>query len=112
MAIQVILNQKQGPLPINVTFDAPSDAPIYLEVTGSVWTLTANSLVGIAVELDGQAIGAAQLFSNTASTHRAVVPAYFKIQLKQGQHTLVLNNLPNTQTVSDFNDYYTVVLHY
>lgn len=112
MAIQVILNQKQGPLPIQVSFNAPSDAPMYLEVTGSVWTQTANKMIGIDVVLDGADVGNAQIFSNTSATHRAVVSTYIPIQLKQGQHQLVLKPLPNTTTVSDVNDFFTAVLHY
>lgn len=112
MAIQVIFNQKNGPLPLNATFNAPSDAPIYLEITGSVWSATANQPIGIGIELDGQTIGKAQVFSNGASTHRAVVSSYVPIQLKQGQHQLNLIQLTGTTTTSDLNDLFTAVLHY
>ena len=111
MGIQVVVSQK-GPLPINVNFNAPSDAPMHLEVTGSVWTQTANSMIGIEIHLDNQIIGFAQIFSNTASTHRAVVPSYTKIQLKQGQHNLILKPVGGSTTVSDLNDFYMAVLHY
>jgi hypothetical protein len=111
MPIQVILS-KQGPLPITVNFSALSDAPVTLEVQGSVWTQTANNMIGIQVALDGGAVGKAQLFSNGASTHRAVVPAYVPLQLQFGQHSLTLSALPGTSTVSDQNDFYTAVLHY
>ena len=110
MAIQILMSQKQGPLPITVSFSAPSDGPSYLEITGSVWATTANQMIGIAVQLDGQAIGNAQIFSNGASTHRAAVPAYIPVKLQQGLHSMTLSNMTNT--TSDFNDLYTVVLHY
>ena len=111
MSVQVLVNQK-GPLPITVNFNAPGDSPYYLEVNGSVWTTTANSMIGIQVQLDGQVLGVAQIFSNTASTHRAVVPAYFPIQLAYGkQHSLTLSAATGT-TTSDFNDFFTVVIHY
>lgn len=110
MAVQVLISQK-GPLPINVTFNAPSDAPIYLEVNGSVWSQTPNVMLGITVEIDGAVVGTANIFSNGAATHRAAVPAYMPIQLKQGQHTISLKPAPAT-TVSDFNDFFTAVLHY
>src|ERR1700745_2678455 len=105
MSVQVILSQK-GPLPITVSFNAPSDLPVVLEINGSVWTQTANSMIGIQIQLDGANLGQANIFSNTASTHRAVVPAYFKTQLKYGvQHKLVLSAAaPNT--VSDLNDFF------
>ena len=108
MGIQVLI-QQAGPLPIKVAFNAPSDAAMYLSVNGSVWTQSANTLIGISVQLDGKALGKAQVFSNGGSTHRPVVPGYFPVQLQQGQHTLVLDNAGG---VSDYNDFYTAVLHF
>ena len=111
MSLQIILSQK-GPLPITASFNAPGDIPVVLEINGSVWTTTANSMIGILVQLDGQTLGQANIFSNTASTHRAVVPAYFPVQLKYGvQHKLVLSPAPGT-TTSDLNDFFTAVIHY
>ena len=110
MAIQVVI-QQAGPLPITVNFQAPGDAPMVLEVNGSVWTQSANTMIGIGIKLDGKAIGAAQIYSNGNTTHRAVVPAYVPIQLSQGQHTLSL--FSNTAaTVSDLNDLFTAVIRY
>lgn len=111
MPAQVIISQK-GPLPISVSFNPPGNLPCILEINGSVWTTTANSMIGIQVQLDGQNLGQANIFSNTASTHRAVVPAYFQIQLQYGvQHKLVLSPAPGS-TTSDFNDFFTAVIHY
>ena len=111
MALQIIISQA-GPLPIKATFNAPGDAPMFLVVDGSIWTQTANQMISIAIDLDGANVGYAQIFSNGASTHRAVVPAYIPIKLTQGQHTLTLSAKPGTTTVSDFNDFYTAVLNY
>ena len=111
MSAQVILSQK-GPLPITATFNAPGDLTVVLEVNGSVWTTTANQMIGIQIQLDGVNLGQANIFSNTASTHRAVVPAYFKVPLKYGvPHKLVLS-AATTVTTSDFNDFFTAVIHY
>ncbi len=110
MAIQLILSQK-GPLPITATFQAISNGPMYLEVNGSVWTQSANQMIGISIQLDGQQVGTAQIFSNGNATHRAVVPAYIPIKLDQGSHTLILSAAPGT-TVSDLNDLFTAVIHY
>lgn len=109
MAIQVIVNQA-GPLPITATFTAPGDEPMYLEVNGSVWSQDTDVMLGIAIQLDGANVGAAQVFSNGSGTHRPVVPAYVSVQLSEGPHTLVLT-ANNTNTVSDFNDFYTAVIH-
>ncbi len=110
MPIQVIINQA-GPLPITATFNAPGDEPMYLEVNGSVWSQSTQSMIGIGVALDGQNVGAAQLFNNQSTTHRAVVPAYIPIQLTQGPHTLTLSGSSST-TTSDINDFYTAVIQY
>ncbi len=110
MAIQVILNQA-GPLPITATFTAPGDEPMFLEICGSVWSQSANQLLGIVATLDGNELGAAQIYSNGAATHRATVPGYLQVQLSEGQHTLTLSTGGST-TVSDFNDFYAAVLHY
>jgi hypothetical protein len=111
MAVQLILSQA-GPLPIKATFSAPGDSPMFIEVNGSVWTQTANQMIGIASELDGNPVGNAQIFSNANATHRAVVPAYIPVKLTQGQHTLTLSAKPGSTTVSDFNDFYTAVIQY
>src|SRR5260221_3708866 len=110
MAIQIILSQV-GPLPITANFNAPGDSPMYLEINGSVWTQTANNMIGIAIALDGNAVGTAKIYSNANATHRAVVPAYIPIQLGQGQHSLTLS-VGTPATVSDSNDFYTAVIHY
>ncbi len=110
MAIQVIV-QQTGPLPIKVTFEAPGNEPMYLEVNGSVWSQSAGQVIGIGVSIDGQEVGHARIYSNGSATHRSVVPAYIPIQLGEGQHTLSL--FPDTtQTESDFNDFYAAVIHY
>lgn len=112
MAVQVLIGNQKGPLPIKATFQAPGDMPMYLEVTGSVWTQTANQMIGIQVAVDGAVVGVANIFSNTASTHRNVVPRYFPIKLNQGAHTVELTLAPSTTTTSDLNDFFNAVLHY
>ena len=109
MAIQVLLSQV-GPLPITAQFNAIGDSPMYIEVNGSVWTQTANVMIGIDIAIDGQKVGTANIFSNTPTTHRAVVPAYVPVKLSQGPHKITLSASANT--VSDFNDSYTAVIHY
>jgi hypothetical protein len=112
MAVQVLIGNQKGPLPIKASFMAPGDMPMYLEVQGSVWTQSTNQMIGIQVAVDGNVIGTANLFSNASTTHRTVVPVYLPIKLDQGSHTIELSVAPNTTTVSDFNDFYTAVLHY
>lgn len=109
MAIQGILSQA-GPLPITVNFNALSDGAVILEVNGSIWTMNPNSMIGIQIAIDGSPVGNAQVFSNTPSTHRTVVPAYIPLKLTFGPHSITLGPFPGT--LSDLNDLYTAVLHY
>jgi hypothetical protein len=110
MAIQLII-QQVGPLPLKATFNSLTNGPVYLEVNGSVWTQSANKMIGIGIQIDGNLVGTAKIFSNTAATHRAAVPAYIALKLDQGQHTLTLVAQDAT-TVSDLNDLFTAVIHY
>jgi hypothetical protein len=111
MPVQVILNQHKGPFPITVSFEPPSDGPSCLVVSGSVWTQTANQTIGIEVSLDNKPIGSASIYSNAVSTHRAVVPTYIPLKLTFGKHQLFLG--PATPvTISDSNDFYSVLLLY
>ncbi|HEY2963634.1 MAG TPA: hypothetical protein VGJ37_14520 [Pyrinomonadaceae bacterium] len=109
MAVQMILSQA-GPLPITATFNSIGDSPMYLEVNGSVWTQSVNVMTGIDIQIDGQPVGTAKIFSNGNATHRAVVPLYIQVKLAQGPHKLTLSASSNT--VSDLNDFYTAVIHY
>jgi|HubBroStandDraft_2_1064218.scaffolds.fasta_scaffold580868_2 hypothetical protein len=111
MPVMSILNQAKGALPVSTTFDAPLDGPACLVLSGSVWSGTVNQMIGVGLELDGKAIGSASIFSNLNSTHRAVVPSYIPINLTFGAHKITL--VPSTTaTISDFNDFYDVVLIY
>ena len=95
MAVQVIISQQKGPLPVKATFNSPSSAPMYLEVTGSVWTTTANQLIGIGVKIDDQAIGSAQVFSNTASTQPVSVREEWRGPGVKDTKSPALNTVPS-----------------
>jgi hypothetical protein len=111
MATMSLIHQVQGPLPHSVTFSAPSDGPACFVLSGSVWARVADQMIGITLELDGVAIGTAQIFSNGTATHRAVVPSYIPVTLTYGKHTISVLPL-NAATVNDVNDWFNVVLLY
>ena len=73
--------------------------------------------IGIEVAWEGTALGAATIFSNGPSTHRAVVPKTFALALDKPwdpngdppTYTLTLSPM-NADTISDRNDSYHIVL--
>jgi hypothetical protein len=110
MATQIIISQA-GPLPISTQFQAPTDGPADLFVAGSVWTKQANNMLAITVLLDGQKVAVAPIYANPTATHLSVVPSIVPVTLTQGNHTLQLV-AGTSATISDSNDFYTVVLMY
>ena len=110
MTMEVVIN-RAGPLPISATVQSPGDLPLSLFVSGSVWSSTPNTPIGFDVLVDGTAIGKATIYSNGPTTHRSVVPVYFSITLTEGSHTIELT-AADSQTNSDYNDRYQVVLFY
>lgn len=108
MAVEILINQA-GPLEMEATFNSPSDGPMMVYVSGSVWSSTANVMIGIGVAIDGTNVANATIFSNGGATHRAVVPIYIPVKLTSGQHTISLS-AANTDTVSDYNDFYQAAL--
>jgi hypothetical protein len=111
MAFMSILNQHIGPLPIATSFTAPSDGPSCFVLSGSVWSSTANQLIGVTLTVDGVKVGSASIWSNGVSTHRAVVPSYIPVTLKIGPHKLELV-AENGSTISDLNDRFDLGLFY
>jgi len=109
MQVLQVINQV-GPLPLKATFSAPLDGPAVFVVTGSLWSQTANVLLTMAVALDGQPIGTAQIWSNGVSTHRAMPALFIGVPLTYGQHTITLTAGANV--ISDPNDMFNVSLIY
>jgi hypothetical protein len=106
-----IINYQSGPIPINANFECPTDGPAAIYIAGSVWTGQTNTMIGIAISLDGRGIGTVQIYSNASSTHRAVTPTLIPVQISIGTHTLSLAPL-NAATVSDINDFFVASMVY
>ena len=105
-----IINQA-GPLPVKQSFNSPMDGPALLVVTGSLWTTSANNQMQLTVFLDGTQIGATTLWSNGASTHRAMPTLFIPVNLTFGSHQLALFAGGNSVT-SDLNDPFFAALIY
>lgn len=106
-----------GPMPVTASFTTASTGSATLTVAGSVYTRSRDSLTGIRVLFDGVEVGTCTIWSNTPSTHRAVVPGTFNVTLDQQEpsigtaptYSVTLEPLDGG-TLSDVNDSFTVVL--
>jgi hypothetical protein len=111
MANVLPIIHKQGPLPLSATVEVVSDGAVALMFSGSVWTGTPDSLIGIKVLLDGVQVATASIFANPKSTHMAVVSSVIPIKTRIGPHKFEIVAL-NGATISDFNDTYSLTLLY
>lgn len=111
MSMMQILLQSNGPLPLSAPFKAPASGPATLHLTGSVWTQTAGSAIGITVSIDGAPVGSAWIYANAAASHMAVVPVFMPITLPDstGPHTVTISSI-NSATATDRNDNFQVAL--
>ena len=110
MQVLQVINQT-GPLPLKTQFQAPLDGPALLVVTGTLWSTVANTLVQLTVALDGAPIATGQLWSNGASTHRALPTLFINLILTYGQHVLSLSQ-GGSGVTSDVNDFFNASILY
>ena len=111
MDSQTIIGQA-GPLPISTTFEALSDGPALIMLSGSVWTQQADSLIGVELSIDETPLAAAKIFANSASTHMAVVPILIPYTFTLGRQHEIFLGAATTNTVSDQNDFFQVTILY
>ncbi len=102
-----------GPLPQSVTFQAPADGSVMFVLTGTAYTQSGATIIGVMLMLDGVQIGAsAMCFANTNDNHMAMRPSFVQFDnLTVGEHTLEVVAY-DTQTVTDVNDHFQVTLFY
>ena len=112
MADAQVLISQAGPLPIEATAQIQSDAESVLTLSGSVWSGTANRMIGFTLFIDGEPTNiSAEIFSNGASEHRAVVPVTIPYTFDIGQHTFGLQPA-TSDTTSDGNDRFYLTVQY
>jgi hypothetical protein len=105
----VIFSNQKGPLPLTATFKSPSDGPVILAVSGSAWTQNrSGQLIGINISVDNKHLGSAIVYCNEPASHKALIPVLLPTQLSFDEHTLTIT--AQAGTVTDFNDYFNVVL--
>ena len=108
-AIQVI--GQNGPLPITTTFQVENDSPTLILLSCSAWTQTGDVMIEVDLLVDGVAVAWAALFCNASNQHMALVSVPMPYTFSIGEHTFTLQ-AGNSETVSDFNDFYYVTLLY
>lgn len=108
MSLKII--DQAGPLPISKTVQWPSSNTVMMAVSGSAWSQTPNTPIGVRVSLDATAVGTLQMYANQASTHIGFPTGFYAVNNEQGQVTVMLN--PSQGTVTDQNDHFTVTLIY
>lgn len=113
MALMQTLISNAGPLPIVGNFTAEGDGEVIFYVSGSAWSETAGSPISIALFLDGEQIGTISGFTNEATSHKTLVPAFFPATLTAGQHVVELTaTFDGGVTTTDSNDNFNVTLIY
>jgi len=97
-----------GPLTLSASFTSQGTT-LVIHASGSGYTTTAGSSIGMNVQIDGTTIDTCKIDANAASTHMAFVPkTIVKTGLPAGAHTLKLVALSGTTT--DSNDNFNVTI--
>ena len=74
-----------GPLPAKASFYCAGSTQVFL-VSGSAWTKTASTWIGMNILIDGNNVGTASLYANEAWSHKAVVEDPVVLHLTPGSH--------------------------
>jgi len=104
---QQVLQNIQGPLPVNGNFQSNVAGPVLLIVSGSGFSATPSTAIGLSIAVDGTIRGISQFFANAASTHQTFPSTFLVLRLPPGPHKVTIAALANTST--DANDHYNVV---
>lgn len=102
---------QSGALPLKATLEVDANGPVLIMISGTAWTKTANTQLGVVLRVDGGMVAAASVFSNLPNLHVPLVAAFVPYKFSSGQHTFTLE-ASNADTLSDGNDNYNVTLLY
>lgn len=95
-----VINQKQGPLPIDGTFTSGGGTLVII-FSGSAWASTGNRL-GLLVSLDGTQVGSSQVSTNELTSHKSFPANILVIPniAAATTHKITLSAAANTTTDS------------
>jgi hypothetical protein len=103
-----VINAHPGPLSLSGQFTS-AGGTLLVFASGSGYAQGNAHQIGMQVQLDGGVIGQAMSFTNEINSHKCFSSAFSVVtSYGGGVHTLALNPIPGT--VSDFNDFFNVVV--
>jgi hypothetical protein len=106
--LQQPMSNTPGPLTLSASFTTHGGT-VLLIVSGSGYTTTAGTIIGMNILVDGTSRGASKIYANAASTHVPFVPVELVITgLTAASHTLALTAIAGT--LSDANDFFTATV--
>lgn len=118
MAIQVLLDSKQGPLPIKGQFQAEGDVVPSIYFSGTAQTNAPNVSCQVQMEIydqDGKSAGftTAIVMSTEAKQHKTLLALFVNQQpfALGSTYTYVIETV-DPSTVTDANDFYSATILY
>lgn len=107
----LIIFDGPGPLPQTAKFQSPLEGPATFVLSATSRTDSSPTLTGVNISLDGNNIGTAMCWANQNNNHMAMRTTFIPVdKLSYDTHTIELTNASNT--ITDQNDYFQVVLLY
>jgi hypothetical protein len=101
LSITNLYSNEPGPTFGSGSFQA-SGGNLLIEVSGSGWTNTAPSNIGLNLALNGNALGITQVWANASETHLTFTPVVLQAQSAVGSNTITVT--PFSGTIVDQND--------
>jgi len=110
----VTLIDRSGALPLKYGFNNPVAGNKFFMLSGSVFTGTENKICGVNLVIDQgtsneQVVGTTELWLNQKNQHSTLPTLMATANLSGGTHTISLV-ASSTDTHSDINDYYSVLM--
>lgn len=107
MQITPVVNNAQSSFSQTMTSNGGT---LYIQFAGSGWRGAAGK-ISVDLLMDGAVIATASVYTNEASSHKALVPVAIVIPAAAGQHTFTVAPTPGSGTNIDQNDYFTVTVN-
>ena len=97
----ILVNQNSfGLFPYTATLNTLGGMVVFF-VSGSGYSITPNTTIGLNLTVDGNPSGACQVFTNEASSHKSFVPLFIVINnLAAGSHSVSLSLISGTSVDS------------